>query len=72
MLEALSLLVHLPPGVPEVLEQEGLDQAVAPYQAQRLLPSPPRERRPPIPLVLDEPHLLQAHEHVGDRCRRDR
>ena len=58
VLEPLGLLVNLLPGVPEVLEQEGLDQPVPPHQPQGLLASALRERSPPVALVLDEPHLL--------------
>jgi hypothetical protein len=57
VLEALGLLVYLAPGVPEVLEQEGLDQAVPPHQPQGFLATALRERNSPIALVLDEAHL---------------
>src|SRR5215207_4246788 len=55
-----------------MLEQEGLDQAVAAHQPQGLLPPRFGQRSALVALVLSEPHLLQTDEHVGDRRRGDR
>src|SRR5918999_375789 len=51
VLQELCLLMHLLPGVPEVLDEEGLDQTMPPYQPQGLPSTALRERSSPVSLV---------------------
>ncbi len=70
MLQPLGLLVQIGEGVAEVLEQEGLDQAVAAHQAQGLPAAALGQRGAVVGLVVGEAHLPQSPEHPGDRAWR--
>src|SRR5215216_1748879 len=58
--QALRLFVHLFPGVVEALQEEGLDQAVAPEQPQGLHAPGFGERSSLVALVLGEAHFPQS------------
>ena len=71
VLEPLRLLMDFLSCIYEVLREERFDWAVA-APTQRLLQPRTRQRRALVPLVLNQPHLLQPPERVRGRCQRDR
>jgi hypothetical protein len=71
VLEALGLVVRLPPGVAEDVDEEALDQPVAPHHPVRGGRAGRREAQLLAVVEGQQPIALEAVDHLRDRWRRD-
>ena len=68
VLQALGFVVQVFDGIPQYLKQEGLDQAMVPYNLQRTPPPDGGEAHTAAALVVDHGSAFRSQllQHVGD------
>src|SRR5438270_13298 len=71
VLEPLGLLVHLVPRHAEDVREETLDQAMAAHDLRRVRRAGCRERDRALAVARDVPVVLEAHDHLVHRRRRE-